>query len=261
MNCGIYRPHVPWYVPKKYFDEFPIDLVQMPESVVDDRIDLPKSANTKVDREPYYDALEEANLHRGAVQAYLASVLYMDSMVGQVLAALDASPHAEDTIVVLWSDHGYHLGEKERYRKFSLWDDSTHVPLIIRLPQSLKMEWARGKACHEPVSLQDIYPTLMELANLKPPHRLDGQSLVPQLLETSKARKVPAITVNDWNTAYAIRTKQWTYIRREDGEELYHRQRDPCQWHNLAADKQYRAVMDELAGYIPKKQAEVFLAR
>lgn len=256
MNCGIYRPHVPWYVPKKYFDAFPIELVQMPESVVDDRIDLPAKIKSRIGRDPYYAALEEADVHREATQAYLASVMYMDDMVGQVLDALDHSEHADNTIVVFWSDHGYHMGEKERYRKFSLWDDSTHVPVIIRLPESLRMKWGAGQACDEAISLQDLYPTLMELAGLEPPQKLDGQSLVPLLIDPSADRDAPAITVNDWNSAYAIRTEQWTYIKREDGEELYDRMTDPHQWHNLASDPQYRALMDGLAKHIPKEQAE-----
>lgn len=258
MNCGIYRPHLPWYVPKRYFDTFPLKLVQMPATVVDDRVDLPPKISEQLGRHAYYAALEKANLHREAVQAYLASVLYMDTMVGQVLDALDKSGHADNTIVVFWSDHGYHLGEKERYRKFSLWDDSTHVPLIIRLPPALKMKWATGEPCHEAVSLQDIFPTLMELAKLDPPHKLDGKSLVPQLIDPKLAREEAVVTVNDWNTAYAVRTEKWTYIRREDGEELYDRATDPHQWHNLAADVTRRTLMDELAKHIPATPAEPY---
>jgi arylsulfatase A-like enzyme len=258
MNCGIYRPHVPWYVPQKYFDAFPLDLVQMPASVVDDRIDLPAKIKARTGRDPYYKALDEADVHREATQAYLASVLYMDDMVGQVLDALDNSEHADNTIVVFWSDHGYHMGEKERYRKFSLWDDSTHVPLIIRLPPSLRVKWAHGQVCHEAVSLQDIFPTLMDLADLDPPHELDGESLVNLLFRPSMGWGRVAVTVNDWNTAYAVRTRDWTYIRREDGEELYNRQDDPHQWHNLAAVPDYRLLMDRLAESIPQEQAEMF---
>jgi arylsulfatase A-like enzyme len=258
MNCGIYRPHVPWYVPQKYFDAFPLELVQMPQSVVDDSVDLPRAIKNRVDRDPYFAALEAADVHREATQAYLASVMYMDDMVGQVLDALDKSVHADNTIVVFWSDHGYHMGEKNRYRKFSLWDDSTHVPVIIRLPESLRMKWGKGRACDEAISLQDLYPTLMELAGLDPPHELDGQSLVPLLIDPAADRAEPAITVNDWNTAYAVRTEQWTYIRRPDGEELYDRVADPHQWHNLASDPKHRLLMDRLAQEIPKEQAELF---
>ena len=258
MNCGIYRPHVPWYVPKKYFDAFPIELVQMPASVVDDPNDLPAKTKARVKRDPYFNALDNAGVHREATQAYLASVLYMDAMVGQVLEALDKSAHADNTIVVFWSDHGFHMGEKDRYRKFSLWDDSTHVPLIMRLPPAMKMKWAAGESCDEAVSLQDLYPTLMDLAGLEPPHRLDGQSLVSLLVDPSADREEPVLTVNDWNTAYAVRTQQWTYIKREDGEELYHRQKDPHQWHNLASDPQHRALMDRLSKCIPTEQAAIF---
>jgi len=258
MNCGIYRPHVPWYVPQKYFDAFPFDRVQLPQSVEGDRDDLPAKIRARTGRDPYYKALDEAGVHREATQAYLASVLYMDDMVGQVLDALDDSEHAENTVVVFWSDHGYHMGEKQRYRKFSLWDDSTKVPVIIRLPKSMRMDWAAGQACHEAVSLQDLYPTVVELAGLEPPHALDGQSLVPLLVDPSSDREAPAVTVNDWNTAYAVRTEKWTYIKREDGEELYDRESDPHQWHNLAGDPKHRKRMDRLAKHIPGKQAEVF---
>ena len=182
----------------------------------------------------------------------------MDEMVGHVLKALYGSPHADNTIVVFWSDHGSHMGEKERYRKFSLWDDSTHVPVIIRLPPSLKMKWGVGRACHEAISLQDLYPTLMELANLQPPQRLAGTSLLPQLINPAQTRPEPVVTVNSWGTAYAVRTEAWTYIQHKDGEELYHRQRDPHQWHNLASDPQYRDLMDRLAGWIPQEQAAVY---
>lgn len=258
MNCGIYRPHVPWYVPKKYFDAFPLEQVQMPESVVDDTNDLPDRIRSRVKRDPYFKALDEAGVHREATQAYLASVLYMDAMAGQVLDALDKSDHEDDTIVVFWSDHGYHMGEKQRYRKFSLWDDSTHVPLIIRLPPALKMTWAKGQRCEEAVSLQDIFPTLMELTGMKPPHELDGLSLVPQLVDATTPRDQGAVTVNDWNTAYAVRTEKWTYIQREDGEELYDRHADPHQWFNRASDPALRNVMDQLAKQIPSSQAKPF---
>jgi len=258
MNCGIYRPHVPWYVPKEYFDAYPLDLVQLPETLPNDRDDLPTSANKQIDRDPYYAALEKAGVHREAVQAYLASILYMDTMVGQVLDALDKSPHADNTIVVFWSDHGYHLGEKERYRKFTLWDNSTHVPMIIRIPPAMRGKWAKGEPCREAVSLQDLYPTLMELAGLKPPQELDGQSLVPQLRDPTTKSDERVVTVDDWANGYAVRDEEWTYIHRQDGEELYSRINDPHQWYNLASDPQYRTLMDEMAKSIPTQPAKIF---
>ncbi|XAL98102.1 sulfatase-like hydrolase/transferase [Phycisphaeraceae bacterium D3-23] len=256
LNCGIYRPHVPWFAPRKYFEPFPLDEVQLPASRADDRDDLPPSAVQWLNRGRYYAALEETGKHREAVQGYLASVHYMDAMVGVLLDALDASPHADNTIVVFWSDHGFHLGEKQWYRKYTLWDDACHVPLIIRLPTTMRAGSAQPGVCEKSVSLLDLYPTLCELAGVESGAEPDGNSLVPLLHGDDTPGGRAAVTVNDWNTAYAVRSDGWCYIQRVDGEELYAPD-DPHQFDNLADDPQHAGRIARLRSYIPAQPAAV----
>jgi len=253
LNCGIYRPHVPWFVPRKYFEKFPLDKIKLPETRSDDLDDLPPKQKNRHLRDKYYNALDKNKLHGQAVQGYLASVNYMDAMVGLVLDALDKSPHKDNTIVVFWSDHGYHLSEKHWYRKFTLWDDSVHVPLIIRLPKSMSASsYANGQTCSRAVGLLDLYPTITALAGLKPPKEISGRSLVPLLQDPKKDWPHPVLTVRDWARNYSVRTEKWCYIKRPDGHELYDQQNDPHQFKNLASDPTHAATLARLQKHLPK---------
>jgi arylsulfatase A-like enzyme len=179
------------------------------------------------------------------VRAYLASTTYVDSEVGRVLSALAASPRASRTLVVLWSDHGYHLGEKAITGKNSLWERSTRVPLIVAGPGI-----ARGVS-RQPAELLDIYPTLVELAHLAPVTGLEGHSLVPQLRDAGAARPWPALTTHNQGN-HAVRSERWRYIRYADGsEELYDMRADPNEWTNLASRPQHAGVVAEHRKWLP----------
>ena len=249
VACGFRLPHVPCYAPQKWFDLYPDEGLQMPPVLETDRDDLPKFADFLHWRlpEPRLKTLREVNEWRPLVRAYLASVSMMDSQVGRVLSALEKTGRADKTIVVLWSDHGWHLGEKLITGKNTLWDRSTRVPLVLAGPGV-----SQGARCNRPAELLDIYPTLLELAGLPPRKELEGHSLVPQLKDANAPREWPAITTHNQGN-HGIRTEEWRYIRYADGsEELYDMKADANEWKNLAKDPQYDKVKADLAKWLPK---------
>ena len=248
LAVGLYRPHVPWYAPQRFFDERPLNDVLLPEVKKDDRNDLPPAAIELTNNQtpPAHKWFVGEKQWKPAVQAFLASSSFTDDQVGRLLQALDESPHANNTIVVLYSDHGFHLGEKQRWAKQSLWERSTRVPFIIRLPGQ-----SEGQRCSQPVELLSVYPTLLELCGLPKKQDLEGVSLRP-LLENPRAEwKRPAITTYQEKN-HAVRSKHFRYIRYADGsEELYDHRNDPREWNNLAGDSSYREIMDEHAKWLP----------
>ena len=249
LCVGFRRPHVPCLAPQKWFDLYPDDdTLVMPKLKRDDRDDVPKSAEYLHWRipEPRLAWLEEQKQWRNLVRSYLACVSFMDAQVGRVLDALDASGRAENTIVVLWSDHGFHLGEKGITGKLSLWERSTRVPLIVAGPGV-----ARGAKVRSPAELIDVYPTLAELCALPAREGLEGHSLVPQLNVPSAPRTFPAITTQGENN-HAVRSDRFRYIRYFDGgEELYDHERDPDEWTNLATDPSLVQTKRALAAFLP----------
>jgi arylsulfatase A-like enzyme len=171
-------------------------------------------------------------------------------MIGRMLKLLDESEHAKNTIVVFWSDNGWHLGEKQHWHKSTLWQRSTHVPLIIAGP-GLR---STGKARHQPVNLLDLYPTLVEMCNLPAKTGLDGESLVPLLRNPNARRKPTVITFGPGN--HAVRSERWRYIRYADGtEELYDAAADPNEFRNLAPEEKYTSLKREFAQLMPKMSA------
>lgn len=256
LAAGIYRPHLPWYVPQEYFDLFPLGEVEMPEILPDDLSDVPLRGREIAHRAGNYDRhVREAGLQREAVQGYLASIAFADAMLGRLLDALARSPHADNTVVVVWSDHGWGFGQKEHWRKFALWENSARVVLMFRIPEGtpgLPGGTAAGSRSDRTVSLIDLYPTLVELAGLSPRSDLDGRSLVPLLEEPLRAWPYPALTTYEWGE-YAVRDEGFRYIRYIDGtEELYHHQQDPMEWTNLAMDADMEEVKERLASWIPE---------
>jgi len=248
LAAGIFRPHLPWYVPQSYFDRFPVDEIVLPKVIQEDLADIPP-AGVRIAR-PGGDhaAVVRHNQWKHAVQGYLASIAFADAMLGRLIDALDASPHAENTIVVLWSDHGWHLGEKEHWRKFALWEEATQVPLAIIAPGVTKP----GSRCERPVSLLDIYPTLVELAGLPPREELEGRSLVPFLEAPQRASERPVICTFGHNN-HAVISARYRYIRYAGGgEELYDRREDPREWTNLAERPEMQEIKSELAQWLPK---------
>ncbi|HEX6985056.1 MAG TPA: sulfatase, partial [Planctomycetaceae bacterium] len=253
MLCvGLRHPHVPCYAPQKWFDLYPDDDTLLPPYKADDRDDVPPFAwrlHWKLP-EPRLAWLKESGEWRPLVRAYLASVSYADAMLGRVLAALEEKGQTENTVVVLWSDHGWHLGEKDITGKNTLWDRSTRVPLIFAGPGV-----AEGAKCSRPAELLDLYPTLVELCGLPPWDGLEGTSLVPQLRDADAPRERPAITTHGPNS-HGVRTERWRYIRYANGsEELYDMRADPHEWTNLAGDPRHAATKRELAAWLPATNA------
>ena len=193
------------------------------------------------------DLLQEANEWKNICRSYMACTSFVDSQVGRVLDALEKNELADNTIIVLWSDHGWHLGEKARWRKSTLWRESTRVPLIVVAPGVTQA----GSESAETVSLMDLYPTLVELAGLDVPEHVEGVSLLPLLEDPEASWDRVAVSTNGRGN-HAITGDRYRYIRYADGsEELYDLQTDPDEWHNRAGDEQLAAVKAELAGRLP----------
>ncbi|MBN1673691.1 MAG: sulfatase [Kiritimatiellae bacterium] len=246
LGYGSSKPHQCWYGPRKYFDMHPLAEVEPPLIKADDDADLPPIAKGWT-RTGDYNLVKKHGALREAARAYLALGSYTDALVGRVLDALDQSPYANNTIVMLWSDHGYHLGEKLRYHKSALWEETTRVPLIVVAPGVT----TPGARCGRPVSLMDMYPTLVELCGLPPKSGLEALSLVPLLKNPAAARAQPALTTHNRNN-HTLRSERWRYTRYSDGgEELYDHENDPNEWHNLANDPAYASIKAEHRAWLP----------
>ena len=254
LACGIFRPHLPWDVPKKYFDMHPLDEIELPPFKADDLADIPevglRMANPTGDHRKVTEG-DPVKLWKELVQAYLASSSFADAQVGRLLDALEASPHKDNTIVVLWGDHGWSLGEKSHWRKFALWEEPTRAPLIWRAPGVTKT----GARCEQPVDFMNIYPTLCDLAGVETPGHCDGVSLKPLLREPHAKWARAALTTHGYQN-HAVRLREWRYIRYSDGgEELYNRAHDPLEYTNLAASAEHEAVIAEMRTHLPKTNA------
>jgi arylsulfatase A-like enzyme len=248
LAAGIYRPHLPFYAPRQYFDMYPQDTLSLPPIKADDCDDLPKGGKEMAaDRRGDYDLVMQAGKYRELLQAYLANITFADVLVGRLLDALDTSPHAKNTIVVLWSDHGWHLGEKQHLHKFTLWERSTHVPFIIAAPGITSQNAHTAR----PVGLIDLFPTLIELCSLPLVDKLDGQSLVPLLKKPTLDWEKPVLTTHGQGN-HSLRSERWRYIRYADGgQELYDHTVDPNEWNNLADEPGYSDVIAGLAQWLP----------
>jgi len=252
LAAGVWRPHTPMYAPKKYFDMFPPEDIHLPKILERDTDDLPPLGKRIAERgHEVVELMQEHGLTREAVAAYLACTAYADAQIGRILDALEASPYADNTIVMLWGDHGWHLGEKLHWRKFTLWEDGTHCPLIIRVPGMTQP----GSVCEHPTSLLDLYPTLEDLCGLTENPALEGKTLRPWLDDADAPKERPAVTTYGCNN-HSVRSAHWRYIRYSDGtEELYDRRTDPDEWTNIANDGQYDAVKKQLSLWLPKVNA------
>lgn len=256
LACGIYRPHVPWYVPQKYFDMFPLEDIRVPNIMQDDLADLSEFAKRELIERGgnYHKHVVEADQWKKGVQGYLASIAFADAMVGELLANLAASEYADNTIVVLWSDHGWQLGEKNHWRKFALWENVNRSVLMIQLPEKLRNNDQLNKTgqIESPVSLLDIYPTLVDLCGLPKSDRSDGKSLLPYFKGSDELEERPIITTYDYGS-YSIRFKNWHFIKYlDDSEELYDLDSDPEEWTNLASNELHATEMEMLRNFIPE---------
>ncbi|WP_145170132.1 sulfatase [Rubripirellula lacrimiformis] len=251
LAVGIVKPHLPFVCPQQFFDLYPEE-VAAPRIKTDDLSDVPWAgrAMAKLNDDARYRKDQAWNRVR---RAYLACISWVDFNVGRVLDALDESPYADNTIVVLWSDHGYHLGEKRSFRKFSLWEQATRVPLIIHDPRP-QSEMSPGD-CDAPVSLINLYRTLTDMTGIVPPDYVDGTSMVPLIRDRSASINRPAITT--WGRGnYSARDQDWRYIRYFDGsEELYDHDSDGEEWTNLADDPAYVSEIKRLRSFLPRHEA------
>jgi arylsulfatase A-like enzyme len=252
LAVGFFLPHVPCYATPKWFELYPNDDSVLPSVRDDDRADTPRFSwylHWSLP-EPRLRWLRENSQWRNLARAYLASTSFVDAQIGRLLDALDTTDMAENTIVVLWSDHGWHLGEKAITGKNTLWERSTRVPLIFAGPGI-----ARAARCGQPAELLDIYPTLTDLCGLPRRSDLEGTSLRPQLQDAIARRERPAITSHNQGN-HAIRTQRFRYIRYADrSEELYDLQSDPGEWTNLAGDERFAEIMAEHRRWLPSIDA------
>jgi len=257
VAVGFYRPHIPLFAPKKYFDLYDGMDIQLPLVKADDLDDLSATAKKfalEADTAGAHATVLKHDQWQAAVKSYLACVSFVDAQVGKLLDALDAGPHAANTVIVLWGDHGWHLGEKQHWGKWTGWERSTHVPLIIAPPRTA-VGIPRGANCVDPVSLLDLYPTLIELCALPKIDGLAGQSLVPLLKNPSQSTDRVVLTTFDKGN-YSATGARWHYIRYADGsEELYDRTTDPHEWTNLAAKPEHAAQKAALARHLPDDRA------
>jgi arylsulfatase A-like enzyme len=252
MVYGIYRPHNPWTAPKRFFDMHPLDSLVLPDVPSNDLDDIPAIGQQYARYPVSLQQLKDAGQWKPVVQSYLASISFMDYNLGRVLDALERGPNCDNTIVCIVADNGFHLGEKEHFAKYALWEQTTHVLCSWRVPGVT----SPGSVCDATVNLLDLYPTFNELCSLPPvSQQLDGTSLV-SLLKNPKAEwNRPAVTTYLQND-HAVRDNQWRYIRYHDGsEELYDDVSDPNEWTNVAAKPENAGVKARLAKWLPTENA------
>lgn len=248
---GLVKPHLPFDCPVEFYDALP-EKITPPELLENDLDDIGVEGNSM--RRAGDDKKFKAQKVWGKVRrAYLSCISWADYNVGRVLEAVENSPQADNTIVILWSDHGFHLGEKKSFRKFTLWEESSRVPFIIH--DRRQTETKKQRKVEQAVSLINVYRTIAELASLQAPKYVDGFSLVPQLNDQNSPVKAPAIA--SWGRGnYSVRTENWRLIQYFDKtQELYNNQKDPNEWHNLAGKPEYKEKLTELVNLLPETEA------
>jgi arylsulfatase A-like enzyme len=251
LAVGFTRPHLPWYVPQKYFDLYPLDKIKRPDVIENDLEDIPEAGVRIAKPEGDHRFVVENNQWEKAIQGYLASITFFDAQLGRVLDALDTSAYKDNTIIVLFGDHGWHLGEKEHWRKFALWEEATRVPLIIVAPGITGTDTQSERT----VNLIDIYPTLVELCRLPAKKELEGTSIVPLLKHPQAKWEQPSLTTHGLGN-HSLRSERWRYTRYADGsEELYDHDKDPNEWLNLAKNEAFTDVKKDLSKWLPKTDA------
>lgn len=238
LACGIYRPHLPWNVPKEYYQLYGTAQVQLPPRCEDDLDDVPFQEFSN----RLHEKIDSLGHTKTALRAYLASMSYADSCIGHVLDALERGPHKDNTIVVIMGDHGWHFGQKNHWKKSSMWEAANASPLLIDVPG------LEAGVCKSTVSLQDIYPTLLSLAGMKENKKAAGRDLSPLLSEPEIDWPGYAFTVFKKNR-FALRTDDWALICNDSigkGMELYDLAVDPLEWCNLAGNNACQATIDSL---------------
>lgn len=250
MMLGISKPHLTWYVPREYFDRYNLDSIIVPQIKEEDLDDiLTIDGKKKFEPSDDYKLVKKFDKFKEAARAYMACISYADDCIGVVLDALENSKYKDNTIVILLGDHGWFLGEKLRYRKTFLWEESARCPLIIKVPGMTE-----STRCSRIVNLMDLYPTLADLCGLPKPMHCEGRSIVP-LLKNPERKWYPSLTTMGYKN-HSVRSEKFRYIVYADGtEELYDHLTDPLEWKNLIKDPKYGKVVKELREYLPKTNA------
>ena len=248
LGAGIFMPHLPNYAPQKYFDRFPLKDIKLPEGFRENDLDDVPAAHAKMAHNPWLKRIRAMGQWKPAIQAYLACTAMVDDLIGRIVDALENSKYADNTIIVLWSDHGFHLGEKGRWGKYSLWERATRVNFLWVVPGVTKP----GSTCARPVNLLDIYPTLASLTGCEPPDgQLEGKDLSVLLKNPEASWDRTSLTVFGYKN-YGLQSERYRYITYADGtEELYDHDIDRWEWHNLADDPEYAVVKQEMRKEIP----------
>ncbi|OVE74883.1 iduronate-2-sulfatase, partial [bacterium E08(2017)] len=229
IACGLYKPHLAFVVPRKYYKDFPLDEIKLPPYKIDDLDDIPPSGQAMA-RQVDQKIMLENDTWEVAIQSYLATCAYTDKNVGRLLNALEEGPNKDNTIIVLWTDHGWSFGEKNHWRKFALWEEPTRVVYIWSAP-GVTPSNAR---CDTPVDLQSVYPTLCSLTGITKPEHVEGLDITPLLKDPESEWSHPAITTHGFKN-HAVRKDKWRLIQYANGEqELYDHSKDPYEWTNLA---------------------------
>ncbi len=247
LAIGLHKPHMPWNVPRKYYDMHPLDKIQLPPVRADDMADLPRAGVKMAGPGGLHAEIVKSGRWKDAIQGYLAAITYCDAMIGRLMAAFDKSEYRDNTIVVLWGDHGWHLGEKHHWRKFALWEEATRAPLIWIAPGVTKP----GGVSDRTVDFMSVYPTLTDLTGIPTPKHVEGKSLRPLLVDPKAPWRTPAVTTHGFQN-HAVRSEDWRYIRYADGgEELYDERADEYEWKNLAGDTKLGTKKADLAKWLP----------
>ena len=249
LAVGVHKPHMPWNVPKKYYDMFPLADIKLPPYLETDLEDIPpagvKMAHEWTDHEP----MLKSGRWKEAIQGYLAAIAYTDMNLGRLLDAFEKSEYRNNTIICLWGDHGWHLGEKHHWRKFTLWEEATRAPLVWVVPGVTKP----GTVSERIVDFMSIYPTLTDLCGIPTPKHVEGESIRTLLTNPAAPWDKVGMTTYRYKN-HTVRNAGWRYIRYENGdEELYNETKDPNEWTNLATKPEFAAKKAELAKFLPTK--------
>ncbi len=248
LGAGIFQPHLPNYAPQEYFDRFPLEEIKLPEGFREDDLDDVPAAHAKMAHNPWLKRIRQTGQWKPAIQAYLACTAMVDDLIGQIVEALEESPYADNTIIVLWSDHGFQLGEKGRWGKYSLWERATRVNLMWVVPDVT----TPGTTSERPVNLLDIYPTLASLTGCEPPKgQMEGKDLTTLMKNPEAEWDKTSLTVFGYKN-YGLRSERYRYITYADGtEELYDHKSDRWEWQNLADNPEYAEVKQEMRKELP----------
>ncbi|MFP6676012.1 MAG: sulfatase [Pirellulaceae bacterium] len=258
IACGLIKPHMAFSVPKKYFDKFPLESIELPKVPADDLDDIPAAGIKMAKPNGDHAKIIKSGRWKDAVQSYLATINFADAQLGRLIDALDRSPYKDNTIICLWSDHGWHLGEKQHWRKFALWEEATKAPMIWIVPGVTPA----GRVCARPIDYMNIYPTLNDLCQLSAPKNPKGQQLAGLSMRTlladpNSAWERPALTTYGRNN-HSLRGEHFRYIRYADGsEELYDHRTDPMEFTNLAKKQDLFDVKKRFAKWLPTDNVPV----